>query len=236
MGREAFFHTVSGKGEVAKGIIVLRKGADPDVRLRLLHDRMEMQGTARQGRALGPRGVEPWPGAWVGLAPQRPGPPGSREREHGDLSLGGRLSCRERPGREPPAQVLWGSGCARPGEERKTTGGEGGSGRERERGTRGCRLGDPQPSGFLRSGKTGPSGSLRSGKTSFLLQPHAPRPGRSPASQPYSLCPLRAVLAPGMGRVTLGDLAAGLFPRAGHTSRHQRPSGWASQASALRPY
>lgn len=149
--------------------------------------------------------------------------------------MGGRLSCRERPGREPPAQVLWGSGCARPGEERKTTGGEGGSGRERERGTRVCRRGDPQPSGSLRSGKAGPSGSLRSGKTSFLLQPHAPRPGQSSASQPYSLCPLRAVLAPGMGRVTLGDLAAGLFPRAGHTSRHQRPSGWASQASALRP-
>lgn len=63
VGREAFFHTVNGKGEVAKGIIVLRKGADPDVRLRLLHDRMEMQGTARQGRALGPRGVKPWPGA-----------------------------------------------------------------------------------------------------------------------------------------------------------------------------
>lgn len=67
VGREAFFHTVSGKGEVAKGIIVLGKGADPDVRLRLLHDRMQMQGTGRRGRALGPRGVKPWPGTWMGL-------------------------------------------------------------------------------------------------------------------------------------------------------------------------
>lgn len=71
------------------------------------------------------------------MVPQSPGLACSREREHGERVLGAWLSCRERPGREPPAQVLWGSGCARPGEERKTTGGEEGSRRERELGTRG---------------------------------------------------------------------------------------------------
>lgn len=50
-GREAFFHTARGKGEVAKGIIVLKTGADPVVRLRLLHNRIEMQGRDGAPRA-----------------------------------------------------------------------------------------------------------------------------------------------------------------------------------------
>lgn len=133
VGREAFFHTVSGKGEVAKGIIVLRKGADPDVRLRLLHDRMEMQGTARQGRALGPRGVEPWPGAWVGLAPQRPGPPGSREREQGTcLWAAGSAAASARGGSRLPRScgALAARGRERRGKQQAGRAGAGGSGSE----------------------------------------------------------------------------------------------------------
>lgn len=52
MRREAFFHTVSGKGQVAKGIIVVRKGADPNVGLK-----MSVEG--RERPALGRRGVKP---------------------------------------------------------------------------------------------------------------------------------------------------------------------------------
>lgn len=89
---------------------------------------------------------------------------GRGERAHGERALGAPLSCRGRPGREPPAQVLWGSGCAQPGEERKTTGGEGGSGREGASGGRGAapcldRLRAPRDPG------PGPSGSPRSGKS-----------------------------------------------------------------------
>lgn len=66
----------------------------------------------------------------------------------GERALGAQLSCYERLGREPPAQVLWGSGCAQPGEARKTTGEEGGSGRDGGRKGRGGR---PQSARALRA-------------------------------------------------------------------------------------
>lgn len=150
--REGFVHTV------AKGIIVLRKGANPDVGLRLLLDRI-----AGAGRALGRRGIEPWAGVWGGFL-------GSREAasERTGSGLSALRSAAERPGREPPAQVLWGSGCAQSGEERKTTGEEGGSGRAG--GSEG-RRGRPPPAPAPRAGgprARGPPGLRGQGKA------HAP--------------------------------------------------------------
>lgn len=105
--------------------IVLRKGADL-VALRLLQDRMGM-GTAVGRRAWVAGELSSGLGSGVGFWVT------------GERALGAQLSCCERLGREPPAQVLWGSGCAQPGEARKTTGEEGGSGRDGGRQGRGGR-------------------------------------------------------------------------------------------------
>lgn len=129
-------------GAVARGLLI--KGAGPDAGLRLLHD--SIAGRVG-GRSVGGE-LSPWAGFGEGF----PGAMGRREAAepaHGERALGAQLSCCERPGREPPAQVLWGSGCAQPGEERKTTGGEGGSGREGGREGRGGR---PPPGPAPRSG------------------------------------------------------------------------------------
>ena len=146
----------------------------------------EEKGRPRCGAEASPRrdwwvGGELSPGLGSGVDSPRPGPPGRSERAIGERALGAPLSCRESPGREPPAQVLWGSGCAQPGEERKTTGGEGGSGRKGCSEGRGGRpalvlartLGDPE-----RGARRGPPGPLGQGRA------HSPCPGRSSAPQP----------------------------------------------------
>lgn len=142
--------------------------------LRLLHDRI---GSWRSV------GGDSRPELGSGVDSPRPGPPGRRERALGERASGAPLSCRERPGREPPAQVLWGSGCAQPGEERKTTGKEGGSGREGGSEGRG---GHPPP---------GPARALGAPERGALRGPPRPRghgrahtayPGRSSAPQPPS--------------------------------------------------
>lgn len=128
----------------------------------------------RGRQALGPREVSPTRGPGVGFPGVGGGGAGGHERQHREQRLGARLSRRERPGREPPAQVLWGSGCAQPGEERKTTGGEGGSGRSGSEG----RGANPAWTGSERWGarSPGPSGS--------------PRPGKSPSPWPLAGHPL----------------------------------------------
>lgn len=136
-----------------------------------------------------------------------PAPPGRRERAHGERASGAPLSCRERPGREPPAQVLWGSGCAQPGEERKTTGEEGGS--RREGGSEG-RGATPRLGQLVRWGpqSAGPSEPLRLPEVR-----EEPIPPTLPGHQLHSHPPLpfRTARGPGRGRVTLGDVC-GHFP------------------------
>lgn len=177
----------------------MKKRAGPDVGPWLLYDRT---GAGAVGGEL-----SPGRGAGVGL-PGVPGPQGRGERVHRARAPGAPLSGRGRPGREPPALVLWGSGCAQPGEERKTTGGEGGSGRE---GASGVRGGHPPPGQPPRAGGTqvpgplGPRGRRRA---------HAPRPGGSSAPPPAPTPPSERPGAPGRGRVTLGAplLAFSLVP------------------------
>lgn len=124
-------------------------------------------------------------GAGVGL-PGVPGGGDAASERAGSGLWGAPLSCCGRPGREPPAQVLWGSGCAQPGEERKTTGGEGGSGRQGASGGRG----GPPPAwtgsarrGTQVPGPRGPRGQRRA---------QGPRPGRWSAPPPTPT-PLRRV-------------------------------------------
>lgn len=184
--REGFFHTV------AKVIIVLRRRADPGVGLG--------------GWRLATRpnwwvGGELSPGLGSGVDSARPGPPARSERALGERALGAPLSCRESPGREPPAQVLWGSGCAQPGEKRKTTGGEGGSGREggsEGRGgrpapvlartlmdpERGARWGPPGPLGQGRAHSSDDSGRSSAPQPSPNTLPHGPGPGKG-SSNPW---------------------------------------------------
>lgn len=180
----------------------------------------------RGRRALGRRELSPTLGPGVGF----PGVRGPRAAM--SASTGSRSG---RPAQLPRAP---GAGAACPGpvglglraagrrEENNRRGGR--EREERERGTRGPTPPGPAPSagGPTARGPLGPRDQERA---------QAPGPGGSPAHNSPPL-PLRAARAPARGRVTPGDPAAGLFAAAGRASRHQRPNGWASRASAPRPY
>lgn len=142
--REGFFHTVRGKGEMAKGIIVLRTGADPDVELRLLQDRMGVgRWVGEELRpALGPGvgflGVLGHPATASKIKRSRSGCPAQLPREPG-------------AGAACPGPVGLGLRAAGRGEENNRLGraGAGGSGSDGRRGRPRLdqlrALGDPQP-------------------------------------------------------------------------------------------
>lgn len=159
----------------------------------------------------------------------RPGPQGRRERAHGEPAPGAPLSYRERPGREPPAQVLWGSGCAQPGAERKTTGGEGG--REGAGGKAGARDAGAAPllDRLVRWGTQSPGSS---GSPEVRDEPTPPALA---GHRLHNHLPLPFRGAPGAerGRVTLGD-GCGHFPSC---PSHLLPPAaeWVGQPSTLSP-
>lgn len=176
----------------------------------------------RGRRALGRRELSPTPGPGVGC----PGVLGPRATMGGSTgSSSGRPAQLPRaPGGGAACPGPVGLGLRAAGRREENNRREGGSGRSGSEG----RGANPAWTGSERWG------THRPGPRDQEKAP-APGPGGSPAHNSPPL-PRQAARAPGRGRGTLGDLAAGLFAAAGRTSRHQRPNGWASQASAPRPY